>query len=396
MLALLAPYISGARPLLTCTASDATVAALSMGCTLVRDGSVAHLLLANDCTNAERYLASAPAGGPAACGDRLLNIPLGQLAPHPSSVVSISEVSPPADTCINSSTSASVTQYGTRRCGDPAFSGAFQPFSSTPSRSGYFGEVSALVHVSTLFGGTLPYLLPAFGVARITIPLGAQTETILPPTSDATLFAGANAHTSFAHTPQLSVGTSATAVHDSTAVSLLRFALAPGMPPPTLALLELTVSAAATDNVILLLVASAGRAWGDEITWAAADWLLSEPVGVVSRVAHNYAKLGPAGGGGPGNSIVGHISVAPGDGDGDGVVKRVDVSRFVARAVREGKDSVSFSVMRRFRKNENNPASAFGDIIAADDLSSGSVTFHSSDAPVAVERHPRMLLYRDA
>ena len=76
-------------------------------------------------------------------------------------------------------------------------------------------------------------------------------------------------------------------------------------------------------------------------------------------------------------------------------MKRVDVSRFVARAVREGKDSVSFSVMRRFRKNENNPASAFGDIIAADDLSSGSVTFHSCDAPV-VERHPRMLLYRDA
>ena len=380
VIALIAPYITDRRPLLSCVVSDSTTANVSLGCAVVLDGGVAHILLANDCTNSGR----AEVGRSSACGDRMLEVPLRSLNPHASSFVVVSEVSLPADMCMNTSSTRGVTSFGTRPCEDAAFGGAFAPFSATTSRSGFFNEVSNLVAVAALPPSGLPYLLPAFGVARISVPLGPQALAVLAPVDDATVFAGANSHVSFGREPVLSVGTSGTAVHDRTAVSLLRFSTA-GLAAPSLAVLELTVASAPEKaNVILLLVGTAGRAWSEEsVTWATADWLLSPPTRIISRIAHNFAHLGPAAGGGPGNEAVGHISLAAGDG---GMLKRVDVTSFLRRAAAAKADSVTFSLVRRFRKNLLNPASAFGDVIAADDLGvsddlvTGDVAFHSCDA----------------
>jgi len=392
VLALIAPYISGRRPLLSCTVSDDSTANVSLGCAVVQDGGVAHIFLANDCANSAR----SGVGASSACGDRLLTVPLVSLAPHSSSVVVVTEVSSPAETCMNTSSGLSgVTSYGTRPCDDAAFGGAFRPFSETTSRSGYFGEVSQLIPLTALPLG-LTYLLPAFGVARISMPLGPQTEAVLPAYADATLFAGANAGASFGHLPVLSVGTSNTARHDDTAVALLLFPLS--TTAPTLAVLELTVaSAPAKQNTILLLIATAGRAWSEETaSWESADWLLTKPTGVISRIAHNFVRLGPAAGGGPGNEAVGHVSLAPGE---EGLLKRVDVTACVRRAVAAKAESITFTLVRRFRKNLLNPASAFGDVIPADDLGewddvvTGAVDFHSSDAK-ATELRPRLRLFR--
>lgn len=86
-------------------------------------------------------------------------------------------------------------------------------------------------------------------------PVGPQTETVLSASADTTLFAGANRSTAHGARNVLTVSTSATANHDSTAIPLIAFA---GVPQPAwavlTAVLELRVVTPPTVAQMLLTV----------------------------------------------------------------------------------------------------------------------------------------------
>lgn len=102
--------------------------------------------------------------------------------------------------------------------------------------------------------------------STIIAPVGSQTETDLAASADATLFAGAGQNTNHngGSTAALTVCTSATATHDTTAVALLKFSLGSINPLSVLsAVLELTVTAPPAQDMPLTVsgapLASAAR-----------------------------------------------------------------------------------------------------------------------------------------
>ena len=418
--AMITPYITGGRPLLSCGLAD--VAAnwtwptnnlanvWGVACAVVKDGNVARVFLVNDCngTPARSAAGTAPGATPAiSCADRLINIPVASLGPAPSSVVSITEVSAPALTCLNQTNSKDKLAGGTRPCNDPAFRGLFVPFTSSSSSSGYFGEVSNVVSVSSIPATGLPYLLPVFGFARIDIPLAAQTMTAVTTVNtgiDTTLFAGVSATTSFGSYNLLTVGTSSTSVHDSTGVTLLQFAT-PTFTAANLALLELTLANApgnplSPNGTVILQVIGINPAqpvvWNENaMTWANSQWLLNTPTGLVNSVGTNYVLLGPQNQTNPlagiYNFVIGHISVSTSD--PAGMVKKVDISRFVKRAQAANACSINIAIVRRFRKNTQSPASAAGDTIPADSFTGGAVSFYSGEAAA---NSPTLRTFSDA
>jgi hypothetical protein len=398
------PYITGAKQLLSCSIADSVAGWTwptsnlnvpnnrpGVACAVVKDGNVARIFLVNDCngTPARNNAGNAIGAATYFCADRLINIPVASLSPAASSVVSISEVSAPSAFCVNQSNSKDQLQGGSRRCSD--FGGVFQSFTSSSSASGFFGEVSKFVNVSSIPSTGLPYLLPVFGFARIDIPLAAQTMTAIPSGSDTTLFAGVNANTAYGNYPFLTVGTSSTEVHDSTAVSLLQFPT-PSLGASNLALLELTLAdapgnvASPNTSVILQIIGINPKqpvVWNEAaMTWANTQWLLNKPVGLVNSIGTNYVLLGPQNKTSPlsgiYNFVIGHMSIHTSD--PVGMVKRVDISRFVKRAQAANACSINIAIVRRFRRNLQAPASVSGETMAADSFTGGSVSFFSGES----------------
>ena len=343
-LALLAPVLAGAKPLLTC----AGFASAYQPCVLVRDGGAFVLLLANDYATAD--------GAP----ERTLSIPLAPLGVPASSFALVSQVAP-----------------------------------------GFCGEVALLTRVAALPGATLALTMPPWAVVRVTVPAAAQSETLLAPDADATLAAGANMARNYGGDATLRVTTAPGAVHDGTAVALLRFPAAALASAGALsaAILELTVAAAPAAGAVVLAVVginpSAPRNWSESgVTWAAADWAVAplRSGAAVVRVAHNFARLGPWEGNG--NWMLGHVTVAPGDA---GATRRLDVTRFARAASNAGACSVTVAVVRRVRRNAASPASGAGESIAADAPfdAADALAFWSREAQQQQQR-PGLRLLQDA
>ena len=262
------------------------------------------------------------------------------------------------------------------------------------STAGYNNEVSSLQPLYRNASWSFTILMPAWSVISITLPVGAQTNAALPPTGDATLFAtGANAVAQGA-AATLTVGTSNTAVHDTTSVALLRFSTSAYTASTiTSAVLELTVTAAPSASSIMIiyaLTATAAANWTEStVTWAIAaassiSLLNATLNGPVSSVANNFVNHAS------GVTIAGHISVSPSD---LGVLKRVDVSD----AVRGSPNVVAFAIVRRMRNNQylGNVAPAAG--IPADTLSGGAaVSFASKEATTVASRPQLRILVNGA
>ena len=304
--AVVAPALAGGKPLATCTAS--TTVSNSFVCALTKNaaGTVFYLVASNDISGiTDSYYPGTtadPAGSAAA-----LTINLAPLFASSNSVAIITEV----------------------------------------SGSTYLGEVSLFTSLSG--GSSLTKTLPPFGVMRMTVPVNAQTITNVSSTT-ATVKAGANAGVT---TPSvLTVGTSNTAVHDTTSVGMLQFDLTGNTNPAASAnavLLELTVataaSAASVLHVIGLNPCSSMNWTKSNITWAGAPWGLTVPSGTIAAIRNNFALMS---GFQPGNNFLGHITVNTGDA---GAVKRLDVTQFVQNAAQGGATKVGFMIVRRFRSD---------------------------------------------
>ena len=345
VLALLAPSLAGAKPLLRCSGFSSAY----QPCVLVRDGGSFVLFIANDYSTSD--------GSP----ERSLSIPLAPLSVPGASFAIVSEVSP-----------------------------------------GVCGEVTALARVSSLPGSVLTYTMPSWAVTRITVPIAAQTATLVPAAADATLQAGSNQARSYGSETTLRVATSPDFIQDDTAVALLRFSATAFASAAALnaAILELTVATApAKQDVVLAVVGinpAAPRDWTEAaVSWAGAPWAVA-PLrnGVtITRVAQNFALIGPWEGNG--NWFVGHITISPGDAN---VTKQLDVTRFARAASRAGACSVTVAVVRRVRRNGASPASGAGESIPADapfDAADG-VAFWSRDTQQRGTAPPGLRLIQDA
>lgn len=256
------------------------------------------------------------------------------------------------------------------------------------STAGFNNEVSSLQPLYRNQSWSFTVMLPTWGVLSITLPTGAQTNTALAATADASLFATGASAVAQGAANTLTVGTSVTSDHSTTSVALLKFdASSFTAASISAAILELTVaaapSAAAGPSVMTIyaLSAAASAAWAEgSVTWATASaapvsLLNASVTGVIGSVVQNFVNHAS------GVTIAGHITVSPGD---VGALKRVDVSD----AVRGASGAVSFAIVRRMRNNlyTGNVAPAAG--IPADKLSAGAAVAFASKEATAVASRP--------
>lgn len=322
--ALIAPVTKGAKPLLSAalnTTKSQTIATVA-----VLDGAVAHILVGNDygglLTNisGDPTIPSVSDGNPLTGSPLALTVQLAGLGASPQSYAVVRETSAPH----------------------------------------YFGHVSLVTPLSALaVPMVLSYTLGALGTMRLTVPLNAQGVYILPLSQGASISAGANAGTPSSATGTYTVATSATAVHDTTTVTLLSFditAYAARAAAANVVLLNLSVTAvpAASNGSILNVIGvhpCAGSSWSSSsLTWSSATFALTQPSGIINSIYQNFVLLGNNTGG-LGNSMAGHVSVLASDPGTPFATKLVDVTSFVRQAATGGVTRVSFLVARRFRTN---------------------------------------------
>jgi hypothetical protein len=326
------PYMVNAKNLGGCswpstlTSLNYLVSGVYLYCIVVQDGNRRHIIVVNDLngmgTSGGSVTAAAPSGDPtfpAPSGMAVtMSFDLGGLNVPLDSYVVINEV-------------------------------------STPS---YWGETS---YMAALTSSTLiTHVLPPFGVMRITTSLMEQQhapgDVGLPilPVGAATLVAGAHSDANFGRQSNLYVGTSTTAVHDTTSVAILNFDLSGVLNAAGNAnnvVLELTVSqvTSSSEASVLSVVGlntCTGTQWDENtITWNSASFVLTQPTGPVTQILNNFVTLD---GIDPGNDMCGHITV---EGADVGNVQRVDVTQYVVAAVNGGTTSVGFVIARRFRSN---------------------------------------------
>ncbi len=328
------PYLINAKTLGTCAFPTALqagsqntnylVSGVYLFCVVVQDGPRRHIIIINDMNglgaSGGSVTAAAPSGDPsfpAPAGIALtltfdlsgMNIPLG-------SYVAINEVSSPS----------------------------------------YWGETS---YLGALSSSLLTRVLPPFGVMRITTSNVAQQHVggvgiAVPCTGAATLVAGANSARNFGSQRNLYVGTSVSSVHDTTSVAILKFDISAVLNAAGNAnnvVLEVTASQVTSNSEASVLSVvginpCTGTAWDDgSITWNAASFVVSPPVGPITMILNNFVQLD---GIDPGNDFCGHITVQAADA---GAVKRVDVTDYVRTAARGGATTVAFLLARRFRSN---------------------------------------------
>ena len=249
------------------------------------------------------------------------------------------------------------------------------------SSRGFYGEVSALPSLTSSSGFAFAATLPTWGVLAVTLPVGRQVVTTLPPIGDASVFAGANAGATYGAASTLTVGTSVTSTHDGTSVALIQFnGAAIDKASLSSALLELTVAdTAGSDSLLTVVALNPSFSWSEgTLSWSTAAFGLTGVSGIVNRVYENFVRLDN------GHAVAGHITVRTSDLN---AVKRVDVSSAVADGC------VSFLIARRFRNNAYTGNSAPSGGVAADKLNGGSsVSFFSKEAANA---RPQLRLLSD-
>jgi hypothetical protein len=252
VMSLFVPHLVGAKPLFTCSGFTSAFQI----CLLLRGTGKWHIFLVNDFDFMRG--GQTAAGMPAAVGqnsDRMLSMSLAPLSVPPSSWAVIDEV----------------------------------------STNSLYGEVAAIVPVSSLgSASTLQYLLPAYGAARISIPSSPQNMAVMPSTADATIFAGANFNANFGTITTLTVNTSPSSVHDTTAVALVQFGFSM-YTVASIAVLELSVKQAPNATVILSVIGInpvKPAVWTESgISWNSASWVVTQPSGFISSVSKNFALM---------------------------------------------------------------------------------------------------------
>ena len=379
------PYVINQRPLLTCSYPSGYGGFVY--CVTVSDGNKVHVILSND------YNGVGTTGTGTATDPTAAPFPTGQAF------------------------NVSVDFGAASGLGISTSSWAVINEASAPR---YFGEVSGLFAFAA-GAQVVARVVPPFGTIRITVPRNAQTVVPLLALDSTTLAAGASVNTALGNT-LLSVGTSSTAVHDGTTVTLVSFDLTGNTAKganANIVLLELTVQASTAPSTVLNVVGlnpCVGTQWSStNLTWAAASWALSQPSGVINQIVKNFVKMGPDPMlPGPGNQLAGHITVLAGDMGTANALKRVDVTRHVNAMAAGGATRVAFLIARRFRTNgicvgstcpnfslkggavatsTTGTGNAKG-AVPPDDLSGGlAVSFYSSSAASNV---PRLRIFADS
>jgi len=218
----------------------------------------------------------------------------------------------------------------------------------------YYGEVSQI----TTGSATITHTIPANGLIKLTIPLTANTLTNVTATADTYIAAGANVAKNYGSATTLLLGTSATAVHDTTGAAIISFPTADITSLTTRILLKLTVatpvSSVPTDNVTLAVTGThifqvlglGPRTWTESaLTWTSADFLTAfNPNTTIAGINQNFYKFGV----GTNNSFVGHMSLEVAQAANTDVY--LDVTDYVLRVAGCG-SSVNFAIVRRFRHN---------------------------------------------
>jgi hypothetical protein len=262
------------------------------------------------------------------------------------------------------------------------------------SSSGYMGEISAVVPTSSQ---TLTHFLPAFGIARVAVPVNAQTARTLTASDDSYVTAGTASATAHGSETALKVGTSITTDHSTTYAAIVRFPLT-GYETyaqyANAAILQLTTQATTTAfmNLTVYGIASANAATFSEgtATWSSmSSFALNATANMatqVTAIGQNFVtNVGTL------IDVVGHITVRPTDA---GVVKMVNVTHYVNQAGRAGATDVAFIIVRKFRTSgictniAYDPGSAHpctngnhAGATAPDNLNGGaSVSFYSKEA----------------
>ena len=135
-------------------------------------------------------------------------------------------------------------------------------------------QVAALVTLPA--NGTVTIFSPANSVLSLTAPInGPQLPvTVLTPTDDATIAAGANSAVNAGTSATLTVCTATTASHTSTSVALIKFAIPATATMPagiTAVLLEMTLAQAPSNAMLMSVFMTCGSAWSEStITYATA------------------------------------------------------------------------------------------------------------------------------
>jgi hypothetical protein len=217
------------------------------------------------------------------------------------------------------------------------------------SSAGYMGEISAVVPTSSQ---TLTHFLPAFGIARVAVPLNAQTARTLTASDDSYVAAGTASATNHGSETVLKVGTSITTDHSTTYVAIIRFPLT-GYETyaqyANAAILQLTPQTTTTAfmNLTVYGIASANAATFSEgtATWSSVS---SFALNATANMVHQITAIGQNFVTNLGTliDVVGHITVRPTDA---GVAKMVNVTHYVNQAGRTGSTDVAFIVVRKFR-----------------------------------------------
>ncbi len=262
------------------------------------------------------------------------------------------------------------------------------------SSVGYMGEISAVVPTSSQ---TLTHFLPAFGIARVAVPMNAQTARTLTASDDSYVAAGTASATNHGIETVLKVGTSITTDHSTTYAAIVRFPLTGYdiyAQYANAAILQLTTQATTTAfmNLTVYGIAAANAATFSEgtATWSSvSSFALNTSANMVHQITtigQNFVtSLGTL------IDVVGHITVRPTD---VGVVKMVNVTHYVNQAGRAGATDVAFIIVRKFRTSgictntAYDPGSAHpcangnhAGATAPDNLNGGaSVSFYSKEA----------------
>ena len=241
--------------------------------------------------------------------------------------------------------------------------------------AGSFGETAQLI---TTTGNSITFTVPAYSTNQIIAPVVPQTVSSIMPFHDTTIKAGANVGNNYGSASTLTVSTSNTAVHDNTAVTMIKFNVPAASSSSVLtSVLSLTVAAAPANDMVMTIFGlsctyPSGLSWSEETaTWSTSNFVTTVPSGQITAIYQQFTHLNNLG---QGNTVVGHVTVAAGT--QVGTVKMVDVTEYV-NACAGGPATLVISRRMRYNAATGNAGGA----LAADDLSQGaSVAFYSKEA----------------
>jgi hypothetical protein len=243
--------------------------------------------------------------------------------------------------------------------------------------TGFFGEISS-IQTGILF--TLN--VDAYSVHRVAVQKGSQSSSVINANAACTVYAGSKSSIANCGNPTISISTSNTVQHESTAVGLIQFKISPNSPRAKRTLLKINVNKISGNFVnnmtVMILGLNSNFAALNNPTWTSlssnavgSDLLNARPSGVViNTISQNFinwpSSTNPV--------IAGHVTA---NADSPGQDRIIDVTEYADKIYKSGGSMLSFVLYRPFR----HPAYTNTLVpISGDDLSKGATMVISSSS----------------